>query len=240
MNCIVIDDEPLSREGLLMNIASMPQLKLLGSFSNPFDADLILLEGNVDLIFLDINMPEINGLDFVKSLVNKPLIIFATAYPQYALDSYELDALDYLIKPIRIERFAKAVIKAQNYLSLLQSKDESKNEVASFETEYIYIKTDKKFFKIYFNKILYIEGLRDYVAIHTEDKKIVARMNVKNIYDKLPSKIFARISKSYIVNTAHIISFNTFNVYLENIEIPIGTNYKDEFLRLYIENKIVK
>ncbi len=240
MNCIVIDDEPLAREGMQMHIESMSQLNLVGCFSNPFDATEILQQGKIDLVFLDINMPEINGLNFVKSLINPPLIIFATAYPQYALDSYELDAVDYLIKPIRIERFAKAVNKAQNYLSLLQSKEYNKNEVASVETDFIYIKTDKKFLKIYFNNILYIEGLRDYVAIYTEGKKIIAGMNVKTIYDKLPIKIFARISKSYIVNTAHIISFDSFNVYLENTEIPIGTNFKDEFMRDYVEGKVVK
>jgi DNA-binding LytR/AlgR family response regulator len=240
MNCIVIDDEPLAREGMQMHVENMPVLKLMGSFSNPFDATAILQEGNIDLIFLDINMPEMSGLNFVKSLINSPLVIFATAYQQYALDSYELDAVDYLVKPIRFERFVKAVNKAQDYLSLLQSKEKYKNDVTSFEKEFVFIKADKKFFKIYFSNILYIEGLRDYVTIYTEGKKIITCMNVKTIYDQLPAKIFARISKSYIVNTAHIISFDSFNVYLENTEIPIGTNFKDEFIRDYVEGKVVK
>jgi DNA-binding LytR/AlgR family response regulator len=240
MNCIIIDDEPLAREGMQMHIDSIPYLKTLGSFSNPFDAIELLQEGKVDLIFLDINMPEISGLNFVKTLANPPLVIFATAYPQYALDSYDLDSIDYLIKPIRTERFAKAVNKAQNYLSLLQNNEQAKNELTSFEDDFIYIKTDKKFFKIHFKDITYIEGLRDYVAIHTVGKKIVAGMNVKTIYDKLPVKFFARISKSYIVNTAHIISFDSFNVYLDNTEIPIGTNFKEEFMSNYVEGKVVK
>jgi DNA-binding LytR/AlgR family response regulator len=240
MNCIIIDDEPLAREGMQMHIESISYLKMMGSFSNAFDATEILQQGKVDLIFLDINMPEISGLNFVKSLINPPLIIFATAYPQYAVDSYELDALDYLIKPIRFDRFAKAVNKALNYLSLLNSKELYKNEVASFEENHIYLKMDRKFFKIYFKDILYIEGLRDYVAIYTEGKKIVASMNVKSIHEKLPLKQFARISKSYIVNIAHILSFDSFNVYLENTDIPIGSNFKDDFIRDYVEGKVVK
>jgi DNA-binding LytR/AlgR family response regulator len=240
MNCIVIDDEPLAREGMKMHIDNMPSLKLIGSFSNPFDASDILKQKRVDLVFLDINMPEINGLDFIQSLAIAPLVIFATAYPQYALDSYALDVIDYLLKPIRFERFAKAVHKAENYLSLLQSKEFTKTEIEDIAESYIYIKTDKKYFKIEFKDILYIEGLRDYVAIYTKEKKIIASMNVKTIYEKLPSKFFARISKSYIVHTAHIISFDSYNIYMENAELPIGTNFKDGFIKNYIEGKLVK
>jgi two-component system, LytTR family, response regulator len=240
MNCIIIDDEPLAREGMKMHIDNMPNLKLLGSFSSPFDATELIQQGNIDLIFLDINMPEINGLNFVQSLLHPPLIIFATAYPQYALDSYELDSVDYLIKPIRFERFVKAVHKVENYLSLLQSKEINKIEVEDIAESFIYVKTDKKYFKIEFNDILYIEGLRDYVAIHTKEKKIIASMNVKTIYDKLPGKTFARISKSYIVNTVHIIYFDSYNVYVQHAELPIGTNFKDDFIKNYIEGKVVR
>jgi DNA-binding LytR/AlgR family response regulator len=240
MKCIIIDDEPLAREGMALHIKNMPQLELKGSFSNPLDAVVLLQQNTVDLIFLDINMPEINGLDFVKTLKNSPLIIFATAYPQYALDSYELDAIDYLVKPIRFERFVKAVNKAQNYLDLLQSKDLMANQIESVSQEFVFIKADRKFFKIYFKDILYIEGLKDYVIIYTSERKVITAMNLKTIFEQLPPSLFARISKSYIVNTAHIVSFDPFSVYLPNAELPIGNSFKDDFFRDFVEAKVVK
>jgi DNA-binding LytR/AlgR family response regulator len=240
MKCIIIDDEPLAREGMRLLIAKMPQLQLLGCFSNPLDAVLLLQENTVDLIFLDINMPEISGLDFVKTLINSPLIIFATAYPQYALDSYELDVVDYLLKPIRFERFVKAVNKAQSYLQLLQPNQSPQNEIETIGDEFMFIKADRKFFKIHFKDITYIEGLKDYVIIHTTTQKVVTAMNLKTIFEQLPPKIFARISKSYIVNTASILSFDTFHVYLQNnLELPLGMTFKDDFFKDYVHGKVV-
>jgi DNA-binding LytR/AlgR family response regulator len=240
MNCIVIDDEPLARQGMQIHIKNMPKLTLLGSFSNPLDATSILKSNAIDLIFLDINMPEISGLDYVKTLVNSPLIIFATAYPQYALDSYELDAIDYLVKPIRFERFVKAVNKAQNYLDLLASKEGLSNKIEAVNPDFIFIKADRKFFKIGFKDILYIEGLKDYVIIHTAERKVITAMNLKTIFDQLPPTLFSRISKSYIVNTGHIVSFDTFTVYLNKIELPLGNNFKDEFIKTYLKGNVVK
>jgi DNA-binding LytR/AlgR family response regulator len=239
MKCIIIDDEPLAREGMSLLIAKMPQLQLLGSFSNPLDAVSLLQENTVELIFLDINMPEISGLDFIKTLTNSPLIIFATAYPQYALDSYELDAVDYLLKPIRFERFVKAVNKAQNYLHLLQSKETDQNQVASVNEEFVFIKADRKFFKVFFNDIHYIEGLKDYVIIHTASQKIVTAMNLKTIFEQLPHQIFTRISKSYIVNKKYILSCDQYSVYLTQIELPIGQSFKDDFFKFFLEGKVV-
>ncbi len=240
MTCIIIDDEPLARAGMVWHIKNMPHLELIGSFSNPLDAVALLQQHTVDLIFLDINMPEISGLDFVKTLVQSPLIIFITAYPQYALDSYELDVVDYLLKPIRFERFVKAVNKAQNHLDLLASKDSNNHQIESINEEFIYIKAHRKFFKIFFKDIFYIEGLKDYVIIYTAERKIIAAMNLKTIFDQLPLSIFARISKSYIVNTAHIVSFDHCNVHLNAIELPIGTGFKDDFFRDFVAAKLVK
>src|SRR5215213_8104763 len=149
MTCIIVDDEPLARQGMELNISTIASLKLLDSFSNALAANDFLRKQPVDLMFLDINMPELSGLDFLKSLRNAPLVIFTTAYPQYALESYELDAIDYLVKPIRIERFLKAVNKAENHLRLLQ-QDNSNNHIEKIEEDFVYIKADRKFFKIYF------------------------------------------------------------------------------------------
>jgi DNA-binding LytR/AlgR family response regulator len=222
-----------------MNIANLPQLTLCGSFSNSFAASDFLRKEKVDLMFLDINMPELNGLDFLKSLRDAPLVIFVTAYPQYALDSYELDALDYLVKPIRIERLLKAVNKAENHLKLLEQND-GKNQVERFEEEYIFIKADRKYFKVHFKDILFIEGLKDYVIIYTHETKIITSMNVKTIASQLPTNIFARVSKSYIVNVMQITSLDSELIYVHSHEIPLGQSFKEEFLKQYVDNKIIR
>ena len=240
MTCIVVDDEPLARQGMEMNIANVASLQLLGSFSNALAASDFIRKEKVDLMFLDINMPELNGLDFLKSLRDAPLVIFTTAYPQYALESYELEAIDYLVKPIRIERFLKAVNKAENHLRLLQQDNQS-NQVEKIGDDFVFIKADRKYFKIYFKDILYIEGLKDYVVIYTTDNnKIITSMNVKTIAAQLPTAIFARVSKSYVVNVMHITSFDNELVYIQNNEIPLGQSFKDDFIKQYIDGKIVK
>lgn len=239
MTCIVVDDEPLARQGMEMNIAQIASLQVLGSFSNALAASDFIRKENVDLMFLDINMPELSGLDFLKSLREAPLVIFTTAYPQYALESYELDAIDYLVKPIRMERFLKAVNKAEHHLRLLQH-DGGNNQVEKIGEDFVFIKADRKFFKIYFKDIYYIEGLKDYVVIYTNDNKIITSMNVKTISAQLPSSIFARVSKSYIVNVLHITSFDNELVYIKNNEIPLGQGFKDDFMKHYIDGKIVK
>src|SRR6478735_2884030 len=227
MTCIVVDDEPLARQGMEMNIAQISTLQLVGSFSNALAASDFLRKEEVDLMFLDINMPELNGLDFLKSLRDAPLVIFTTAYPQYALESYELDAIDYLVKPIRIERFLKAVNKAENHLRLLKQEGNN-NHVEKIENDFVYIKSDRKFFKIFFKDILFIEGLKDYVIIYTADNKIITSMNVKTIAAQLPPSIFARVSKSYIVNILHITALDNELVYILHHEIPLGQRFKDD------------
>ena len=158
MTCIVVDDEPLARQGLEMSIATIGSMSLSGSFGNAVAANDFLLNQKIDLMFLDINMPEISGLEFLKSLRDAPLVIFTTAYPQYALESYELDAIDYLVKPIRTERFLKAINKAQQHLNLLLQQ-EGTNAVEKIEDDFIFIKADRKYFRVHFKDILYIEGL---------------------------------------------------------------------------------
>ncbi|HVG13782.1 MAG TPA: LytTR family DNA-binding domain-containing protein [Chitinophagaceae bacterium] len=238
MTCIIVDDEPLARQGMEMNVQQVTSLQCLGSFSNALAANDFLRKEKVDLMFLDINMPELNGLHFLKSLREAPLVVFTTAYPQYALESYELDAIDYLVKPIRIERFLKAVNKAENQWLLLQGA--GTNEVERIEDDFVYIRADKKFYKVYFKDILYIEGLKDYVVIHTTTNKIVAAMNVKTIAAQLPAAVFARVSKSYVVNTLHISSFDNELIYIQATEIPLGQNFREDFIKQYIERKIVK
>ncbi len=238
MTAIIIDDEPLARQGLEIILKNIPSLSLAGSFANAIEASIFLQHKNVDLIFLDINMPEMNGLDFVKSMVNKPLIIFVTAYPQYALESYELDAVDYLVKPIRLERLLKAMNKAESYLKLLAPSQEA-SVIDSVGHDYVFVKADRKFTKIFFKDILYIEGLKDYVVIKLANKKVITAMNIKTVAAQLPEKTFVRINKSFIVNMENIDAVDSFYVYIQDEEIPIGESFKSDFLTNYIVDKTI-
>ncbi|MFM2387538.1 MAG: hypothetical protein RL660_2295 [Bacteroidota bacterium] len=239
MNSIIIDDEPLARQGLEMQLKNFTEVNLIQSFSNALDAVPLIQQGNIDLIFLDINMPEINGLDFAKKLTNSPLIIFATAYPQYALDSYELDAIDYLLKPIRIERLTKAINKACSHLELL-SNNKEEHKIESVDDETVFIKADRKYIKVSLKDILFIEGLKDYVVIYTKEKKIITAMNLKAIYSNLPTKLFSRISKSHIVNLQQITVIDTYSIFIGEHELPLSANHKEEFMQMHIYKRTLK
>ncbi len=236
MRCIIVDDEPLAREGIQMLVSRMPELKLIDSFSSADAASVFLADNVVDLVFLDIQMPGITGIEFAKQIPPKTLVIFTTAYAEYALDSYEVDAIDYLIKPVKFDRFQKAVAKAGAYLQLLNSpKTDSFDKVE----DHFFVKADRRVFKIYFKDILFIEGLKDYVILHTDDQKIITAMNIKTIFAQLPTTIFTRISKSYIVNTTRIQSFDNSAVFLGKHEIPIGNAYRTQFFEEFVAKRML-
>lgn len=239
MTCIIVDDEPLARAGLAMNIEKIASLQLVGAFGNALAAQEFLKDNPTDLILLDINMPELSGLDFAKSMLSRPLIIFITAYSEFAVDSYELDAVDYLLKPVSFERFEKAIVKAAQYLRMVQTETND-NQIERIEADFIFIRADKKFFKIYFKDILFVKGLKDYVVIHTADRKLITAMNIRTIGNQLPVGMFMRVSKSYVINTIHIISFDTDFIYIDKEEIPLGISYREAFLEQYVKNRIVK
>ncbi|TCD28719.1 response regulator transcription factor [Pedobacter psychrodurus] len=227
MNCIIVDDEPFAREGMSSLIANFPGLHLKGSFNNALSANEFLTENNIDLVFLDIQMPGETGLELARRLPKETLVIFTTAYSEHALESYEVDGIDYLVKPITSERFAKAVDKASMYFSLRQNKQSELDNVAD---HYIMIRADRRFYKIDFSSILYIEGLKDYVIIYTQDNKYITWMNLKTIHSKLPERLFLRVSKSYVINQQAITSFDTGNIYLGEVKIPLGKAYQKDFL----------
>ncbi|MEI7595115.1 MAG: LytTR family DNA-binding domain-containing protein [Bacteroidota bacterium] len=237
MNCIIIDDEPLAREGMKLNIAEVSSLNLVGVFDSAIHANNFISNNDVDLMFLDIQMPEMTGLDFLKTLKNPPMVILTTAYPQFALESYEFDVTDYLVKPIRIERFLKSVHKAEE---LLQLKSNSINTFDKIIDDYIFIKSERKYVKIQFKEIFFIEGLKDYVIIRTEKEKHMTAMNVKTIFNQLPSDIFARINKSYIINIDHIKSIDNDFVNIQSLELPIGRTFKDDFINNYVNKRLLK
>jgi len=227
MKCIIVDDEPIARKGIKKLVEQIPQLELLDCFNSAESAAEYIKTDDVDLIFLDIQMQGINGIEFARSIPKHTLIIFTTAYSEYALDSYEVDAIDYLVKPIDPAKFRKAVDKAITYHSLLLEEEEKK--VENIEDEYIFVKSDRRFFKVNLKDILFIEGLKDYVIIQMDEQRIITRMNVKTIHDLLPKSIFLRINRSYIVNKSRIDSFDNNDVFIKSYEIAIGNFYRDTF-----------
>lgn len=238
MNCIIVDDEPLAREAIELLIGQSKELILLGSFGSANQASKFMDEQAVDLVFLDIQMPGTNGLDFAKTISEQTLVIFTTAFSQYALDSYEVEAVDYLVKPVQIDRFNKAVSKALSYFQLLKA-DHTAGNIERFSDGYIFIKADRKIFKIHLKDILFIEGLKDYVVIHVEDQKIITAMNIKTIHEQLPQNFFVRVSKSYIVNIRHIDSFDNNSIYIRKSEVPIGNAYRSYFFDEFVTKKLL-
>lgn len=232
MNCIIVDDEPLARGEMRSLIDETAKIDVLGEFSNALSALEFLKDNEVDLIFLDIEMPMVTGLEFAEMLPKRSLIIFTTAYSQYALKSYELEAVDYLLKPIDPQRLEKAIDKAVLYTGLL-SKDTVKNTVESNSADFLFIKADRRFYKISFADIKFIEGLKDYVVIHTRQQKLITAMNLKTIHQKISGDSFIRVSKSYVVNVDYIDSFDNHNIYIEDAEIPLGEVYRSEFFTKY-------
>lgn len=229
MKCIIVDDEPIARKGIKKLVEQISQLELLQTFNSGEAASEFMQTTEVDLVFLDIQMPGINGIEFARSIPKHTLIIFTTAYSEYALDSYEVDAIDYLVKPIDQAKFRKAVDKAITYHSLLIEED--KNSAEKIEEDYILVKSDRKFFRVNLKDILFIEGLKDYVIIHLNEQKIITRMTVKNMHELLPQNIFLRINRSYIVNKNYIGSFDNNDVFINKYEIAIGNLYRDEFFK---------
>lgn len=232
MKCIIVDDEPLARQEMQALINDVSDLEIIGSFSNAPAALKFLKINSVDLIFLDIEMPMVTGLEFASQLPEDTLVIFTTAYPKYALESYELDAIDYLLKPIDKSRVQKAINKALTYKKLLSAETE-KNTIESNTGDFMIIKSERKFFKINFADIKYIEGLKDYVVIYTGNQKLITAMNLKTIHQKIPNSTFLRVSKSYVINLNFIDSFDHHNVYLGENEVPLGEVYKKDFFRIY-------
>lgn len=234
MKCIIVDDEPLAREVLESYVDRIDGLDLLASCDNAVKAFDILKKENVDLIFLDIQMPKLNGIDFLKVLNPQPKVIFTTAYREYAIESYELDVIDYLLKPISFQRFLMAVSKAMNG-QLAVSNEATQitmpDELRS-EQPYIFLKADRKMVKVYLKDILYIESLKDYVRIKMPQKDVVSLQKISYLEQKLPEDCFVRIHRSFIVPIRKIEAFSQNVIEIDGVELPIGRNYKEEVLQI--------
>ncbi len=241
INTIIVDDEPLALDVLETYIEKMPDINLVMRCSNAFEANEALKHHDIDLMFLDIQMPQLTGIDFLKTLTDPPLVIFTTAYSNYAIEGFELNATDYLLKPISLERFMKAANKAIDQIELKRKEGASHVEISDSEN-FIFVKADKKFVKVNFNEVLYIEGLKDYVIIRTEKGRVITLQTMKSLEDKLPSKIFRRIHRSYIVNIGKVeaILGNMVEVMEKGQpkHLPIGKNYRDELLGMVNDNRL--
>jgi DNA-binding LytR/AlgR family response regulator len=237
INCIAIDDEPLALELLEDNISQVPYLNLVGKCSNAIDALRLLKEMNVDLVFLDIQMPGLTGLQFIRSLTVKPMFILVTAYEKFALEGFNLNVVDYLVKPVALERFIKACNKAHELYDL--KKGNVIGESRKYD-DYFFINVDYSLVKVMYRNIMWIEGLKDYIKIYLKDnaKPIIARLSLKSLEDELPDSIFIRIHKSYIVSKNFISSVKKSSLLLENkMELPVGENYKDRIEDLVSRRK---
>ncbi len=237
IKCLVIDDERLAREYIKNYITKIPQLELLGEFNSPLKAIDLIKSGKVDLLFLDIQMPDITGLDFIKSLSNKPEVIFTTAYQEYALEGFNLNVVDYLLKPFSFDRFFQAVNKVFDKLEPkkadVDEHFESEQAQAKIESTYIAIRADRKFYKINFTDLVYIEGQRAYVTFHSQKKKITALASLKELEDALPANEFVRIHKSYIVAIREILSLEGNLIEVADTKLPVGKSYKDDVMKLF-------
>ncbi len=237
IRCLIIDDEALALDLLEDNIRKVSFLELVGKCKSGFEALELLQKEKIDLIFLDIQMPDISGIQFLKSLSIKPLVIFTTAFEKYALAGFELDVVDYLLKPFSFERFLKSVNKAEEYMGLRKKAFTSENEMPSKAPEYLFVKSEYKLIKIDIKDILYIEGLKDYIKIYVGGKPVITLLGMNAMEEKLPSVDFHRIHRSYIVNLHKIRFVQRSTVTIGDKAIPIGENYRESFLKIINYNK---
>jgi two-component system LytT family response regulator len=223
LKCVVVDDEPMAREILEIYIAKTPNLDLIASCKNAAEAIFLLQDNEVDVFFLDINMPEITGLSLAKIINQKSQIIFTTAYREYAIDGFNLNVVDYLLKPISFDRFLQAVQKV------------AQSEIIESNTDFMFVRSDRKMVKIDFNTILYIESLSDYVKIFTSEKTIVVRETITSLEEKLPVKKFIRIHRSFIISLQNITSYTNEFIEINQKALPISRSYKESVLQKLAE-----
>lgn len=233
INCVIVDDEPVARNVLETFVAKIPNLELVKSCKNAMEAFEVANQQKIDIFFLDINMPDISGLSLAKSINQKAKIIFTTAYREYAVDGFNLQAVDYLLKPISFDRFLQSIHKYFEGVSFIDS--EIKIEKSVLKNDFIFVRSERKMIKINFDEIRYVESLSDYIKIHSADKTITTRETISNIETKLPAKNFLRIHRSYIVNLKKMNSYTNEFVEIGKNAIPISRTYKENVLKKLTE-----
>ncbi len=229
IRCLIVDDEPLARDVIRRYISEIPTLELVGECANAIQAFTALQQQPVDLLFLDIRMPQLNGNDFLKALKNPPKVIFTTAFSEYALEGYELDVVDYLVKPIPFERFLKAINKAYNFTD---HKAIARPAIEDKRSEsFVYFRVDRKMVKVMLGDILYIESMKDYVKVFTLAAKIITKQSISSVEEMLPEQDFIRTHRSFIVSMQKISSYTQELLEVDKTEIPIGKLYRNEVMK---------
>ncbi len=232
INCLVVDDEPIAREGIMEYIRQIDYLNAVAQCKSAAEAAGLLQKNKIDLMFIDIQMPKLTGIEFVKALSDPPLIIFTTAYSEYALEGFELDVVDYLLKPISFPRFLKSVEKAQSYLH-------ARNKEVSITQDFFFVKCNGKIEKIIMADVIYIEAMANYVIIHTRQKKYIAYLTFSGIEEQLPAHLFVRIHKSYLVAISAIQTIEGTEVITSSMRLPLSKNYRNDVMNR-IESRLIK
>ncbi len=222
IKCAITDDEPFARKGLANYIQKIEFLEMAGQFENAIQLNEAITENHIDLVFLDINMPLLSGVDFLRMTKNLPRVIFTTAYPEYAIESFELDVLDYLLKPISFQRFFKSALKAKEYFELLGQ---------SSAKEYMFVKVNKRLEKIHFEDILFLESQQNYVLIYTNENKLMVHSTLKSLLESLPNDDFIQTHKSFVVAKAHIRAIEGNRILIKEFKIPISKYQKQAVLK---------
>jgi len=233
LSCIIVDDEPVARKILHEFVEQVPFMELLGKFENAMKAEAFLKNNTADIIFLDIEMPKISGLQFLQKMNIESMVILTTAFPQYALEGYELDIIDYLLKPFALSRFLKAVQKAKDFYQM------KTRTAGAIQPSYIFIKSDKRIEKIELNDILYAESVGNYVSIYTENKKIIAYLTMKSLESQLPADDFIKIHQSYLVNRSKIEAIEGNEIKIGSRSLPMSRNYRDMVMKI-VHQRLLK
>ena len=228
IKCVIVEDEVLAQNVLQSHLQKLDRFELIAICNNALEAGEVLNNHDVDLMFLDVQLPGMTGLNFLRTLASPPLVVITTAYSEYAVESYEFNIIDYLLKPISFERFCRAVNKIVDGKLFTPGIKENDNSSA----DHIFVKSNSKFIKVNFSGILYIEGMRDYLKIHTREYSLVTLQTMNDMEKILSGKQFIRVHKSYIIAIAHIKSIYGNSIEMENVTIPVGINYKDKVMQL--------
>lgn len=229
IKCIIVEDEILAQQVIKSHLEKIDSFKLVGTCGNTTEAAALLQQQEVDIVFLDIQLPGTTGLNFLRTLQNPPLVVLTTAYAEYAIESYEFNVIDYLLKPISFDRFNKAIQKIMDgRLYPLDMKEEEQGP----ERDHIFIKSNSKFFKVNFSEIVYVQSMKDYLKIHTTDYNLVTHQTMSDMEKLLPTKQFMRVHKSYLVSIAYIKSIYGNAIEVDKVTIPIGNSYKDDVMGL--------
>lgn len=236
LNCLIIDDEPLARKGLQEYVDEIDFLHRIASCENALKASQFLNESKVDLLFLDIHMPKVSGIDFLRALKQPPMTIFTTAYTDYAIEGYALDVIDYLVKPITFERFLRASQKAMEFFQL---RARAGNNVSS-PTDYFFVRCDSKFEKVFFNDVAYVEALQNYAVIHVPGRKLITYITLTGLENQLPKDRFVKVHKSYIVSVSHVQAIEGSEILIGDNRIPISRNLRDDVIQQIMGNRLFK